>query len=146
MGRFSRSGALGDTAPAMSEEHVELVRAGFAAYNRGDLDTLMEMYAPDVEFVTLLLGNLRGREAIKRIYEENRATLAGYRLDPEELIDVNDGQVIAVARLGGKGHTSEIGLDARMAFLFTVRDGLLVRQQSFRGKADALEAAGLSGD
>ena len=31
----------------MPQENVELVRAGFAAHNRGDLDALVEFYAPD---------------------------------------------------------------------------------------------------
>jgi hypothetical protein len=30
-----------------------------------------------------------------------------------------------------------------MALSFTIRNGLIVRQQSFRSKEDALEAAGL---
>ena len=34
----------------MSQENVELVRGGFAAHNRGDLDALVEFYDPDVVF------------------------------------------------------------------------------------------------
>ena len=132
-----------DTGWTMSQENVELVRAGFAAYNRGDLDALMETYNPEVEFETLLLGTHRGRDAIRLIYEENREALSGYRLDPEELIDAGD-QVIAVARVGGAGHSSRIELGDRMAFIFTIKDGSLVRQRSFRSKDEALEAAGLS--
>ncbi len=126
----------------MSQENIEVVRAGFAAYNRGDLDDLIEAYDPAVEFETLLLGNHRGKEAIRQLYEENRTTLSGYRLDPEELIDAGD-DVIAVARLGGAGRTSQITLDARIAFLITIKDGLMVRQQTFRNKEEALEAVGL---
>jgi ketosteroid isomerase-like protein len=40
----------------MSQENVDLVRVGFAAHNRGDLDALVEFYDPDVVFETLLLG------------------------------------------------------------------------------------------
>jgi ketosteroid isomerase-like protein len=127
----------------MSEENVEIVRAAFKAYNRGDLDALMKTFASDVEFVTLLVGNHRGKEAIRHIYEENRAAVSGHRLDPDELIDAGD-QVIAVARIGGAGHSSQIALPDHMAFLFTIRDGLFVRQQSFRSKEEALAAAGLS--
>ena len=39
---------------------------------------------------------------------------------------------------------SGIDLGDPMAFLFTIKDGLLIGQQSFRTKAEALEAAGLS--
>ena len=41
----------------MSQENVELVRAAFTAYNRGDLDALVEFYYPDVVFETLLSGD-----------------------------------------------------------------------------------------
>jgi hypothetical protein len=50
-------------------------KAGFAAHNRGDLDALTRVYAPDVVFETLLLGTHRGNEAIRLIYEENQKTL-----------------------------------------------------------------------
>ena len=66
----------------MSWENVELVRAGFAAHNRGDLDALVEFYDPDVVFETLLLGTHRGNEAIRLIYEENQKTLSGYDVVP----------------------------------------------------------------
>jgi ketosteroid isomerase-like protein len=126
----------------MSQENVERVRAGFAAYNRGDLDALLEMYDPAVEFVTLLQGNHHGTEALRLLFEENRSNLPGYRLEPEEVIDAGDDQVIAVVHLGGAGRVSQIAMDDRIAFLFTIKDGLAIRQQSFRNKEDALEAVG----
>ena len=66
----------------MSQENLELIRAGFAAHNRGDLDALVEVYDPDVVFETLLLGTRHGNEAIRLIYEENQKTLSGYTLIP----------------------------------------------------------------
>jgi ketosteroid isomerase-like protein len=127
----------------MSQENVEIAQAVAVAYNSGDLDALMELYDPDVEFVTLLLGTHHGKEAIRSIFEENRRTLPGYRLDPDELIDAGD-KVVAVAHLGGAGSASGIALDDRIAFVATLRDGLIIRQQTFRNKTEALEAAGLS--
>jgi ketosteroid isomerase-like protein len=127
----------------MSQENVEIVRTGTIAYNRGDLDALLDLYDPAVEFVTLLLGDHRGRETLRRLFEENRKNLSGYRLEPEEVIDAGD-DVIAVTHLGGAGRVSKIALDDRIAFLFTIRDGLIVRQQTFRNKEEALEAVGLA--
>jgi ketosteroid isomerase-like protein len=93
----------------MSQGNVEIVRAAAAAYNSGDLDALMEFHAAEVVFVTLLLGNHRGKEAVRPIFEQNQRNLSGYRLDLDELID-----------------------------------GLIVRRETFRNKAEALEATGLS--
>ena len=129
----------------MSEENLELIRAGFAAHNRGDLDALTQVYDPDVVFETLLLGTHHGNEAIRLIYEENQKTLSGYTVDPIELIDAGD-QVVAVAQVNGVGPTSQIAMEDRdqFAFLFTIKNGRVVREQAFRNREEALEAAGLS--
>src|SRR6478609_995646 len=71
-----------DTSRRMSQENLELIRAGFAAHSRGDLDALVEVYDPDVVFETLLLGTHHGNEAIRLIYEENQKTLSGYDVVP----------------------------------------------------------------
>ena len=127
----------------MSQENVEIVRASAVAYNDGDLDALMDLYDAEVEFVTLLLGIQHGKAALRSMFEENQANLPGHRLDPEELIDAGD-KVIAVAHQGGAGVASGIALDDRIAFVATLKDGLIVRLQTFRNKAEALEAAGPS--
>ena len=129
----------------MSQENLELIRAGFAAHNRGDLDALTQVYDPDVVFETLLLGTHHGNEAIRLIYEENQKTLSGYSVDPIELIDTGD-QVVAVAQVNGVGPASQIAMEDRdrFAFLFTIKNGRVVREQAFRNREEALEAAGLS--
>jgi len=128
----------------MSQENVELIRDGFAAHSRGDLDAMVEIYDPDVVFETLLLGTRRGKEAIRLLYGENQTTLSGYAVEPVELIDSGD-QVVAVAQVTGVGPVSQIAMDGdRFAFLFTIKNGRVVREQAFRNREEALEAAGLS--
>ena len=127
----------------MSRENVERIKEGFAAHNRGDVDALVELYDPDAVFETLLLGTHHGNEAIRLIYEENQKTLAGYDVVPEELIDVED-KVVAVVKTMGSGPTSEIAVDDPFAFVFTFKGDRIVREQAFRNKEEALEAAGLS--
>lgn len=129
----------------MSQENLELIRAGFAAHNRGDLDALVEVYDPDVVFETLLLGTHRGNEAIRLIYEENQKTLSGYDVVPVELIESGD-QVVAVAEVKGVGPVSQIAMADRdrFAFLFTINNGRVIREQAFRNRDEALAAAGLA--
>jgi ketosteroid isomerase-like protein len=126
----------------MSSENVERVRAGFEAHNRGDLDALVELYDPDVVFETLLLGTHHGNESIRLIYEENQKTMAGYDVVPVELIDAGD-KVVAVVKTVGAGSSSEIALEGDgFAFVFTIKDGRVVREQAFRNREEAVEAAG----
>ena len=126
----------------MSRENLERVKQGFAAHNRGDLDALVEFYDADVVFETLLLGTHCGNKAIRLIYEENQKTLAGYDVEPVELIDSGD-KVVAVVRMVGAGSSSRIAMDEGFAFVFTMRDGRCVREQAFRNREEAVEAAGL---
>jgi ketosteroid isomerase-like protein len=127
----------------VSQENLERVREGFAAHNRGDLDALVEFYDPDAVFETLLLGTHRGNEAIRLIYEENQKTMAGYDVVPVELIDAGD-KVLAVVKMVGSGTSSNISMDEGFAFVFTLRDGRCVREQAFRNREEALDAAGLA--
>ena len=126
----------------MSEENVERVRKGFEAHNGGDLDALVEFYDPDVVFETLLLGTHHGNQAIRLIYEENQKTLSGYDVVPVELIDAGD-KVVAVAQTVGSGPISQIAVEDQFAFVFTFAEERCVREQAFRNKEEALEAAGL---
>ena len=127
----------------MSQGNVERIKAGFAAHNRGDLDALVELYDPEAVFETLLLGTHHGNEAIRLIYEENQKTMYGYDVVPVELIDVDD-KVVAVVQAVGAGSTSEISVDDGFAFVFTFKANRIVREQAFRNRQEALEAAGLS--
>jgi ketosteroid isomerase-like protein len=126
----------------MSQENVEIVRRVFEALNREDLDALVEAYDPEVEIETLMLGTYHGPEGARQAIEEGRRTLRGWRLDPSELIEARDS-VIAIAHIRGAGQHSGIALGDLMALLFTIRNGLIIRQRSFRSKEEALEAAGL---
>ena len=127
----------------MSRENVERIKAGFAAHNSGDIDALVELYDPDAVFETLLLGTHHGNEAIRLLYEENKKTLSGYDVIPVELIDSAD-KVVAVVQAVGAGPASQIAVDDQFAFVFTFKGARVVREQAFRNREEALQAAGLS--
>jgi ketosteroid isomerase-like protein len=125
----------------MSHENVEKVRAGFAAHNRGDLDAWLDLYDPEVEFETLLLGTHQGKEAMRSLYDENQANQSGYTATPVELIDAGD-KVITVVQVGGAGTASQIALDDQIAFIQTFKDGLVVREQTFRNREEPSKPPG----
>ena len=52
--------------------------------------------------------------------------------------------MVAVAQVNGVGPASQIAMeDDQFAFLFTIKNGRVVREQAFRNRDEALEAAGL---
>lgn len=127
----------------MTRENVEIVRRGFQAYNDGDYATVLEAYHPEVEVTTLVLGTFRGRDGIRRIAEENKETMPGNRFDPVDVFGIGD-HVVAELDVGGEGRVSGIApTNERIAVVLTFQDGLIIRQQTFRTRAEALELVGL---
>jgi ketosteroid isomerase-like protein len=59
-----------------------------------------------------------------------------------ELIDAGD-KVVAVADAVGSGPVSQIAVAEPFAFVFTFKDERIVREQAFRNREEAIEAAGL---
>jgi hypothetical protein len=79
----------------MSQENVEIVRRAYDAFNRGDFDMLAsEFYDPQVEWQTEDpdASTHRGREAVRRYFDQWVESFEGLHADVEEYIDAsNDG-------------------------------------------------------
>ena len=131
----------------MSAENVAIARAGFAAYNRGDLDGTLEYWAPDA---VLDWSNSRGFDAgVYRGHREIRAhwqrLLAAFeevRIEIVDLREVKEGLLVAENVTHFRGRDG-IEVQARSTFLITVRGGTTTSFTLYQTKQEALEAAGL---
>jgi ketosteroid isomerase-like protein len=134
----------------MSQENVERIRRGYEAFARGDVDGVLELLHPDVDWhpaIAPILGveTVRGREAVRRFL--TRDLFEGFdrfRAEPLSFEDLGDF-VLVMVRYTGRGESSGIELDQRFAALFELRDGKTVTMRDYSTRAEALEAAGLSG-
>jgi len=59
-----------------------------------------------------------------------------------DLIDA-DSQVVSVMQATGRGHGSGIEVEGELAWVWTLRDGRILRVEGDFDRASALEAAGL---
>jgi ketosteroid isomerase-like protein len=66
----------------------------------------------------------------------------GLRFEPEEVIALDDEQVLAAVRTGGRGRGTGIELDQMVFHLYRVRGGKLVRLTTHFTREEAFEAAG----
>jgi ketosteroid isomerase-like protein len=128
----------------MSRENVEVVRRWYEAVSRGDLDALMESVSSDAEFVNENIGGTyRGREQIRKMFEEIWEVVEDYRVEPEELLIEHGDQVVVSLRVSGRfrhtGISEDEGMQAEMAHVLTIRNGKIVRNHVCRDKARALE-------
>lgn len=129
----------------MSRETVALVKEGYAAWNRGDRQWVLDHMAPDFEWVTDPHdpdpGTYRGHEGVERFWARWREAFGQLYLIPEEVIDAGD-QVVVVARRRGQGVASGVEIEAEVAQVFTFRGMTAVRCQEFYDREAALQAAG----
>ena len=133
----------------MSRENVEVVLDQFAATNERDFARAMSHYAEDVELVVdpeafLEGGTFEGRDAVGRWFGNWFTSFEpGYRFDIEEARDLGD-KVLLVARHQGRGRTSGALVRGQTGYLYTLRDGKIVRGELYRSRAATLAAAGLA--
>ena len=130
----------------MSQENVEIVRRGFEAYARGDLDTAYSYVHPEIEFHTYAdapqAGVYCGRDAVRKYNDDLMGQFESVRLEIEEIVDAGERIVlVSTQHAVPKGGQQEI--DVHMAEVWTVHDGLVSERRSYSTRAEALKAAGL---
>ena len=139
----------------MSVENVELVRRLYAALaSEGSVreferrltdEALSQFLDPRIEWLPvpdslLAADSYRGFEGVRRFWGEFVSTWDRYRVEPLSFHDAGD-QVAVVVRIVGRTH--ELTVDDTRSSLLTVRDGRVVRVESFADAEGAREAAGL---
>ncbi len=136
-----------DTAWAMSEENVEILRRGYEHFSRtGELDP--DRWDPDALFdnsnaIFADPGVYRGRDAIEGFLASQGEMWQSQRYEPQELIPVGADRVVVTQRIVSVGRDG-VEVVAHTANLFTLRDGKVIHFKNFQTKDEALEAAGLS--
>ncbi len=133
----------------MSQRDIEIVRAQYEATNERDFPRAMSYYAEDVDLVvhpdaSLERGTFSGREAVGEWFGNwFRSFEPDFRFDVTEARDLG-GVVLLVASHRARGRTSGAEVKGEVAYLYTVRDGKIVRAEFYPDRATALKAAGLS--
>jgi uncharacterized protein len=132
----------------MSAQDVEFARLGYDLFNRGDLDGLVALCAPDI--VWRDPGNpdtpdVTGHDGIRAYFETVLEPWEDLRREPEEIIDAGD-RVLALWRMSARGRGSGIEIDMKGADVLTFRDGLLALWEAYIDRDAARAAVGLAED
>jgi ketosteroid isomerase-like protein len=142
------SGPVRDTAKAMSQENVEVVRQAYAAFDRLDMEALLALLSDDFELDISAhpipdFPNVGvGRDHVLRFFATYLAGFSDYNVSVADLVETRDDRVVALlhdsARLG------DATVERDLAHIWTLDGGSAIRVQVFDSHEGALEAAGLS--
>lgn len=132
----------------MSAQNVELVRAMYEAYERGDFEAALATMDEEIEWSEPPdnpgATTFRGHEGVQQSLRHWIGAWDDYRYEIDELVDCGD-RVLACTHQFGRGKGSGIEVSEEIFSVWTVRGGRIVRQQMFRDRAQAMEAAGSPG-
>ena len=139
----------------MSQENIELVRrlygelASEGTSREFELrltdEALGRFFDPGIEWVPaahslLAVESYRGYDGVRRFWGEFLSTWESYKVEPLSFSDAGD-QVAVVVHIIGRTH--ELEVDETRSSLLTLRDGRVVRVQTFGDPEGAGAAAGV---
>jgi ketosteroid isomerase-like protein len=122
---------------------IEVVGRAYEAFKNLDADGLIAVADPEIEFGTSAAapgGTYRSHTGIRRYLKEIEGAF-GHRWDAEieRVADVGPDRVILIARIFGEGRAGE-PLEFRVAHVWELRDGKLLRGTVYLDPHEALEA------
>ena len=128
----------------MAGENVEIILTGWRAVNRGDLDTLRGLFDPKIEWresedlpdaavYHTCDGALRSIDNFSAVFGELEWELA-------DVIDIEDEVLVLARATGGRDSGSGVPVEIRVAGIWKLRDGLIVRVQWYLDWQKAVRA------
>ncbi len=136
-----------DTARAMSQENVEIVRRLFEARGRKDVAGALALLAENIEIdasrrvVDPIV--LHGHDGFVKFIAMLDDAWSGQTAEPYDVVAHGD-EVVVPIRLTSTGRVSGAQVQASAAWVGQVRDGKITRMCVYQSKDEALEAVGLS--
>ena len=133
----------------MSEENVEAFKRGVDAFNRRDIDAVLEDLDPEVEWHPLfqvLLGGkatvYRGHEGYREFVRDNDSAFVELHVEYSEVRDLGD-RLLAIGYLRARGKESGAETESPVGYVVEFKNGKGVRVREYLDPKEALEAAGL---
>jgi ketosteroid isomerase-like protein len=125
------------------------IQQAYAAANRRDFDRVLVGWDPGSEYRPS--GDLMppdfeavfyGHDGYRKLWRRWLGAFEDLRFDPEEILDLGD-KLLVTAHQRGHGLGSGVPVRQPVFQLFKFRRGLVVSQEDFLDRSEALEAAGL---
>lgn len=133
----------------MSQENVEIVRRVSDAYNRRDVEAMLDELHPEIEWhpwLQIQIGGeatvYRGHEGVRKGIRELEEAFSEIQSEPAEIRDLGE-RAIAIGHLRGRGNESGVITESAIAWIVDFKSGKVIRVREYLDPKKALEAVGL---
>jgi ketosteroid isomerase-like protein len=135
----------------MSQENVAIVLQAIEANRSDDLEAaaeaLVALSDPSIEYTSVMAAvesnTYRGHDGIRRYVRDLAESWEEWRIEAEEVFEVDPDTIVAVFRTHAVGRDSGVAVESRRAAVFALSQGKLIRARTYPNRDDALEALAL---
>jgi ketosteroid isomerase-like protein len=127
--------------PGMGSSGEDPVRVFSDAVTAGDVEAAVAVCHPEIEFMSVLAVSgrrYRGHDGIREYFEDVASAWAEWRVEVHEIVPGADGRVAIVMSMHVRGKESGLILSERTDHIWTLKDGLLLRNEPYREPGAAL--------
>lgn len=119
--------------------NADIIRAHYAASDRGDLDGMVAPFADDIAWTEAAgfpyAGTYHGPEAVRKgVFERLGTEWDSYVLTIDEVLDAGES-VVGLGTYRGTYAATGRSFEARVAHVFRLRDGQVVAFEQFTDTA-----------
>ncbi len=133
----------------MLHENLAAMQRATEAFNRRDVDAVLEDLDPEIEWqdgFQILLGGeattFHGHPGVRELMREQDELFAEFAVEYSEARDLGD-KLVAIGVLRARGKQSGAAVESPLATVVEFRDGKGIRVRTFLDPDEALESAGL---
>jgi ketosteroid isomerase-like protein len=122
------------------------VRVFSDAVTAGDVEAAVAVCHPEIEFMSVLAVSGRrylGHAGIREYFEDVASAWSEWRVEVHEIVPGADGRVAIVMSMHVRGKESGAILSERTDHIWTLEDGLLLRNEPYRQPGTALRELGV---
>ena len=131
----------------MTEENLDVIRRGYEAFGRGDINGLLESFDEQITWVTpgppelATSGNRTGHQAVAQFFEAVNDVFEIQRFEPREFIAQGD-RVIVLGSETARVRTTGNVVEVDWVHVFAMRNGKVIALQEFFDTAAVVAAMG----
>ena len=129
----------------MSQDNLDVIRRGYYAFGRGDINTLLESFDEQVSWVTpgppelATSGRRTGRQEVAEFFVSVNELFDIQRFEPKDFLAQGDRVVVVGSETARARSTGNV-IELDWVHVFTMRNGKVVAFQEFFDTAAVVAA------
>ena len=122
--------------------HEATIHPAYEAWSRRDVEALLERVHPDAEARPILGANVgtdvyRGHDGLRRWFKDLHQEWETFQTRVTRIEERGD-RALCTIEVHARGRASGVVIDGELYHLVELRDGLILRLEAFRDRADAM--------